>query len=211
MSVSDCNFNQELSFFPTQIGFLHSLNSVQFFDLQKTAWIVSSMLWPPASSAFFWCDRVIWLSSCSLCWKASELYQTPIQPYGFVLIEPNLTLTLTLFLLLPWLLGFDIVVESSLAIRMAVLTAAEPLIVRLFNFHRQKVLCHSFSGFLEKLMLISFFWSSIKRVNSRRFLKLVCFSASIGAEIDGFKVSLNFSIHWSSKVAACYHNLNSLW
>ena len=116
----------------------------------------------------------------------------PIQPYGFVLAASNLALTLALFLLLPLLLDFDAVIELLLAAEVAMLGAAEFLLARQFDSYKRKIFI-GLGESLKKLLLISFFWSSIKRADFKRSLKLVCFSASSGAEIDNFKVSLNFS------------------
>ena len=105
---------------------------------------------------------------------------------------------LALFPLLPLLilslvsLGAAAAAELPLAAEVAVLGATEPLLAQRFHFHGQKILI-GLEESLEKLLLISFFWSSIKRADSRRSFKLMCFSANSGTEIDGFKVSLNFS------------------
>ena len=76
---------------------------------------------------------------------------------------------------------------------MVILGATELLLAQWFDFHGQKILI-GLKKSLEKLLLIFFFWSLINRADSKKSLKLVCFSASSGAEIDNFKVSLNFSI-----------------
>ena len=103
----------------------------------------------------------------------------------------NFVLTLALLPLL--LLNLSAIVESPLAAAgMAMFGAAKPPLAQQFDFYERKVLI-GLEEFLGKLLLIFFFWSSIKRVGFKRSLKLVCFSASSGAEIDGFKVSLNFS------------------
>ena len=75
---------------------------------------------------------------------------------------------------------------------VVVFDAAKPLLAQRLNFYRQKILI-GFKESLRKLLLIFFFWSSIKRADFKKSLKLLCFIASSGAEIDGFKVSLNFS------------------
>ena len=116
-----------------------------------------------------------------------------IQPCGLVLTAPNFILTLALLPLL--LLNLGATVKSPLAIAgVVVFGVAESLLAQWFDFYEQKVLI-DLGESLGKLLLIFFFWSSIKCANSRRSLKLVYFSASSGAEIDGFKVSLNFSTH----------------
>ena len=102
------------------------------------------------------------------------------------------------------------VAEFLLAAGVAMLDVVEPLLAWQFDSHEQKVFI-GFEEFLEKLLLIFFFWSLIKRADSKKSLKLVCFSANNGAEIDNFKVSLNFSTRWSFKVLVCCHSLNSLW
>ena len=99
-------------------------------------------------------------------------------------------------LLLPLLpLSFAAAIEPPLAAaEVAMFGAAELLLAQQFDFYGRKIFI-GVEKSLEKLLLIFFFWSLIKRVDSRKSLKLVCFSASRSAKINSFKMSLNLLTH----------------
>ena len=157
-----------------------------------------------------WRDSVARSSPCSLRGCFSGLCHVPTHACGLVLVGLNLALTLQLSADLP---SPGAAVEPPVAARVAVvgnvveLPLARGRMVSLGAYVR-KVFCVGFES-LGKLLLISFFWSSIDRAASNRSLILVCFRASNECEIDGFRVSLNLSTFSSSGVPACCQSLNS--